>query len=103
MALCSSSSFLGHSQSFGQCDLATIAAKEAALADAAATQACNMVRSKEDIDTALQKISEIEGILGVLIVKGEHLGKAGWLPELVKNADPGMHGKITRDRSSRSW
>ena len=96
LAVCSSSSYMGHSKSFGKCDLATVMAKEAALADTAATQACNMVRSKGDIDTALEKIGAIEGIMGLLIVKGEFVGKAGWLPELVKNADPGLEGKITR-------
>jgi ApbE superfamily uncharacterized protein (UPF0280 family) len=84
ISICSSSGKMGHSMSLGECDLATVVAKDAALADAAATEAANLVRDVDDIDPALEKISTIEGIDGVMIVKGVQVGMAGKLPPLVK-------------------
>ncbi len=84
LAICSSSGRMGHSMSLGRCDLATVVAKDAALADAAATQAANLVQTIEDVDAALQTIAAIEGIDGVLIVQDNRIGLAGRLPSLVK-------------------
>ena len=84
IAICSSSGKMGHSMSLGQCDLATVAAKDAALADAAATEAANLVRAIEDVDPTLQRIAAIEGVDGLLIVKDDRVGLAGRLPKLVK-------------------
>ena len=50
LAICSSSGMLGHSMSLGACDLATVVARDAALADAAATLAANQVTSPEDLE-----------------------------------------------------
>jgi len=88
LAICSSSGKMGHSMSFGQCDLATIVAKDAALADAAATAAGNLVQTVQDIDAALERISRIEGVAGVLLVKDDRLGLAGHLPRLMKTPSP---------------
>lgn len=84
ISICSSSGKMGHSTSLGKCDLATVVSKDAALADAAATQAANLVQSGEDVEPALNRIVAIDGIQGVLIVKDEHIGMAGKLPPLVK-------------------
>ncbi|MBN2592242.1 MAG: UPF0280 family protein [Sedimentisphaerales bacterium] len=84
ISICSSSGKMGHSMSLGECDLATVVAKDAALADAAATKAANLVRTIEDIDPALDSIVGIEGIDGVIIVKDERVGLAGKLPPLLK-------------------
>jgi ApbE superfamily uncharacterized protein (UPF0280 family) len=84
ISICSSSGKMGHSTSLGACDLATVVAKDAALADAAATQAANLVNSEEDVNPALQRIAAIEGIDGVVIVKNEKVGLAGNLPPLIK-------------------
>ena len=70
--------------SLGDCDLATVVAKDTALADAAATQAANLVRTVDDIDPALENIAAIEGVDGVIIIKGDRVGLAGKLPPLVK-------------------
>ncbi|MHC4758913.1 MAG: hypothetical protein ACYTE8_09660 [Planctomycetota bacterium] len=75
---------MGHSKSLGQCDLATVVARDAALADAAATQSANMVRTVEDMDPTLERINAIEGVEGVIIVKDDRIGLAGQLPPLVK-------------------
>ncbi|MBN1765922.1 MAG: UPF0280 family protein [Sedimentisphaerales bacterium] len=84
IALCSSSGKMGHSMSLGACDLATVKAKDAALADAAATQAANLVKTVNDVDSALNRIVAIDGIDGVLIIKDDRVGLAGKLPPLVK-------------------
>jgi len=84
VAICSSSGKMGHSTSLGQCDLATVVARDASLADAAATRAANLVRTVDDVDSALESIMEIEGIDGLMIVKDDRVGLAGHLPALVK-------------------
>jgi ApbE superfamily uncharacterized protein (UPF0280 family) len=84
ISICSSSGQMGHSTSLGECDLATVVARDAALADAAATQAANLVRTVEDVDQALERIAAIEGIEGVMIIKNDRVGLAGRLPPLVK-------------------
>jgi ApbE superfamily uncharacterized protein (UPF0280 family) len=84
LAICSSSGRMGHSQSLGLCNLATVVARDAALADAAATQTANRVRSVEDVDSTLEYILGITGIDGVMIVQNDHVGLAGQLPSLVK-------------------
>lgn len=101
IAICSSSGKMGHSLSLGTCDLATVVAKSAALADSAATLACNLVKRAEDIDLVLKRVVAIEGISGLLLVKNEKIGLAGDLPELVKHSDADFHLKITRDKYSR--
>ena len=84
LAICSSSGRMGHSTSLGQCDLATVVSKDAALADAAATRAANLVKTAEDVDAALEQITAIEGVNGVMIVKDARVGLAGQLPPLVR-------------------
>jgi ApbE superfamily uncharacterized protein (UPF0280 family) len=84
ISICSSSGKMGHSMSLGECNLATVVAKDAALADAAATAAANLVKNADDIDAALENISVIEGVDGVMIVKDERVGLAGKLPPMVK-------------------
>jgi ApbE superfamily uncharacterized protein (UPF0280 family) len=84
IAICSSSGKMGHSTSLGRCDLATVVAKDAAVADAAATEAANLVDTVEEVNPALERIAAIEGVEGVLIVKDDRIGLAGQLPKLVK-------------------
>ena len=84
LSICSSSGNMGHSLSLGQCDLAIVVAKDAALADAAATLAANLVKTVSDVEPALNQIVSIEGISGVMIIKDGHTGLAGKLPSLVK-------------------
>jgi ApbE superfamily uncharacterized protein (UPF0280 family) len=84
ISICSSSGKMGHSKSLGKCDLATVVAKDAALADAAATKAANMVKNLEDVDMALENINSIEGVEGLIIVKDDRIGLAGKLPSMVR-------------------
>jgi len=91
LSICSSSGKMGHSMSLGLCDLAAVVSGDAALADAAATLAANLVKTGGDIEPALNRIMEIEGIDGLMIVKNGRIGMAGKLPELVRtqaNSNP---------------
>ena len=84
ISICSSSGKMGRSMSLGECDLATVIAKDTALADAAATAAANLVKTVDDIDPALENIFSIKGVDGVMIVKDARVGLAGKLPPLVR-------------------
>lgn len=55
LSVCSSSSKIGHSLSFGQGDIAMVMAKNAALADAFATSYCNDLKSSKDIQIVLER------------------------------------------------
>jgi uncharacterized protein len=97
LSICSSSSFLGHSLSLGSCDLATVVASDAALADAAATLTGNLVKSPGDVEPTLERVRGIPGVQGVLIVKDRRVGLAGEVPELKRVRDPKFLEKITGD------
>ena len=84
LSICSSSGKMGHSLSLGLCDLATVVAKDAALADAAATRTANLVRTVEDVEKALNTMVAVAGVSGLLIVKDGHVGLAGRVPPLVR-------------------
>ncbi len=100
LALCSSSSKMGHSMSLGRCDLATVIAKEAALADAAVTLVCNRIRSEKDLPPVLDEVGAIPGIEGIFAVCSGKVGMWGDLPDLVRNEDAEARRKITRDLRS---
>jgi ApbE superfamily uncharacterized protein (UPF0280 family) len=100
LAICSSSSFMGHSLSLGACDLATAVSADGALADAAATLACNLVKSPGDVAGVLERVCALQGICGVLIIKADKVGMAGDLPELIRHHDPAFSNKITKDARS---
>jgi len=95
LSICSSSSYLGHSLSLGECDLATVVAPDAALADAAATLTGNLVRSMDDVEPTLERIRTIPGVQGVLIIKDRRVGLAGDFPELIRVRDSNFLDKIT--------
>jgi uncharacterized protein len=84
IAICSSSGKMGHSTSLGQCDLAVVVARDASLADTAATRAANLVKQAEEINAALEQIGGIDGVDGVLIAKDQAVGIVGKLPTLVR-------------------
>jgi len=100
LSVCSSSGKMGHSQSMGNCDLATVTSASAALADAAATLACNLVTHVDDIDGAMERVIGIPGIRGVLIIEDDRIGMSGQLPRVIKHTDRQFSSKITRDDAS---
>ncbi|WP_028579914.1 UPF0280 family protein [Desulfogranum japonicum] len=97
LALCSSSSIMGHSQSFGKCDLATVVAKNAALADSVATLVCNSIQTIHDLEQVLNQAGNIQGVHGILAVKDDKISIYGNLPELARNQDVSLRNKITKD------
>lgn len=96
LAICSSSSTMGHSISLGRADLVTVISSSGALADGAATMGANLTGKSTPIDTVAQEVLNIEGVLGVLIFHGSSLAKAGWVPELVRTSNPETALKVVR-------
>jgi len=82
VGLCTSSATVGPSLSFGRADAVTILSSSAALSDAVATGVGNRVRSKNDIQPALEWAQTIPEVEGALIIIGEQMGVWGNL-ELV--------------------
>jgi ApbE superfamily uncharacterized protein (UPF0280 family) len=77
VAVCTSSGTVGHSTSLGAADAATVIAHDGALADAVATALANRVHSPEDIQRAIDACKAVTGVLGLLVVVGDHLGAWG--------------------------
>ncbi len=77
VGVCTSSGTVGHSMSFGKADAVCVKARSASQADAAATAICNLVKSKRDINRALQTGMNIDNVFGILIIIGDHLGVMG--------------------------
>lgn len=76
--VCCSSGMIGHSLSLGQADAVVVISSSTALADTAATRLGNEVgRKKKSIEHALEVAKGINGLAGVVIVSGEHLGAWG--------------------------
>jgi ApbE superfamily uncharacterized protein (UPF0280 family) len=77
LGVCTSSGTVGHSLSFGRADAACVVARNAALADAAATALGNLVQNAGDISAALQWAAGLPEILGAVVIVGDKLGVRG--------------------------
>jgi len=77
VGICTSSGTVGPSLSLGLADAAIVLSPSAALADAAATAVGNLVKSPEDIPAGLERVKEIKGVTGVVIIAGERMGAWG--------------------------
>lgn len=75
--VCTSSGTIGHSLSFGMADAVCVLSESAALADAAATAVGNRVKTKNDIQKALEWGMTISGVRGVVIIAGDTMGLLG--------------------------
>jgi ApbE superfamily uncharacterized protein (UPF0280 family) len=82
IGICTSSATVGPSISLGRADAVTVLSASTALADAVATRIGNETKDDRDINQALELAATIDGVRGVLIIKGENLGVWGDL-ELV--------------------
>ncbi|MFA6816791.1 MAG: UPF0280 family protein [Lentisphaeria bacterium] len=100
LAVCSSSAKMGNSNSLGNCQLATVFAKNASLADAAATQACNLIQSSHDLEKILATLQEIDGIDGLFAICDNKIGLSGNIPPFTKQHDPDNLNKITKDKNA---
>ncbi|PIU12564.1 MAG: UPF0280 family protein [Hadesarchaea archaeon CG08_land_8_20_14_0_20_51_8] len=86
IGICTSSGTIGHSISFGDADAVVAIAREASVADAAATSIANAVKGEEvksSIGFGLDRAKHIPEILGCLIVREDQIGTWGKLPELI--------------------
>ena len=81
--MCTSSGTLGHSKSFGKANAAVVLSDSCSLADAVATALGNRVKKAADIKVAIDAGKAIQGIQGIVIIKGDHIGLWGDL-KLVK-------------------
>lgn len=82
-----SSATIGHAISLGQADAVTIFAKDATLADAAATRVANLVKGidiEKSIKNALDAAEDIEGVYGAFISRENKVGQVGKLPKFFK-------------------
>ncbi len=77
IGICTSSGTVGHSLSFGKADAVCIVSKSAALSDAVATSIGNIIKNEKDIDLAMEKGRNIQGVLGMVIIVGKSMGVLG--------------------------
>ena len=77
VGICTSSGTIGHSLSFGKADAVTVVARDAALADAAATALGNLVQAPGDISRVLEIAPTHSLLEGVLIIIQDKMGLWG--------------------------
>ncbi len=77
LGICTSSGTIGHSLSLGNADAVIVLSPSTALADAAATALCNMVKAAENIPQAIEKAQSIAGLRGLVIIIGDKMGVWG--------------------------
>ncbi|WP_299983186.1 UPF0280 family protein [Desulfobacula sp.] len=75
--MCTSSGTLGHSKSFGKADAVAVLSDSCSLADAAATALGNRIKKTSDIKLAIDAGKAIQGIQGIAVIKGDHIGLWG--------------------------
>jgi len=77
VAVCTSSASVGPSLSLGRSDAATVVSPSGSLADAAATELGNRIRSPDDMERALNWALSVPGITGAVVIMGETIGAKG--------------------------
>jgi hypothetical protein len=77
LGVCSSSATVGHSLSTGVADVVCVLSPSAALADGAATALCNRIGSRKELRRLDALAGAIEGIIGVVVIMGDHLATWG--------------------------
>lgn len=79
VAVCTSSGTVGHSLSLGNADAVCVLSESCPLADAAATSIGNHIKSKDDIQKAVDFGKTIEGVNGIAIIMDDEIGLWGKL------------------------
>jgi ApbE superfamily uncharacterized protein (UPF0280 family) len=79
LGVCTSSSKVGPSLSFGNADACLVASPDCALADAFATTFGNRIRAVADIAPCLEDAAKIPEILSLVIIRGDTAGAIGQL------------------------
>ena len=75
--VCTSSGTVGPSLSLGRADAVCIIGRSALFADGLATKVGNAVKRKEDIPEAIDKGKNFPGVIGILVIFGDHIGLWG--------------------------
>lgn len=87
VAVATSSGRFSHALSFGDAEAATVFAKNATLADAAATAVGNVVKGEDaqaGIQAGITRGLAIEGVEGVMVIYKGEVGTAGKIPQIIK-------------------
>ncbi len=79
LSVCTSSGTVGHSFSLGKADAVCVVSESCSLADAAATSICNQVKSKTDIQKAIDFGKSIKGVAGLIVIMDDEIGLWGKL------------------------
>lgn len=87
MAVCTSSGTVGHSLSYGRADAICVLSASCPLADAAATAIGNRVKSRDDIEPAIQWGRSIPQVTGILAIIGDRMGMWGQIELIPLNSD----------------
>lgn len=86
LGICTSSGTVGPSISLGRADAVVIKGKTAALADAVATGAANLVQTDQELQKAIEYARNIKGVTGVLAIKGDYMAAWGEIELMALNA-----------------
>jgi len=92
-SLCSSSARIGHSLSLGRGDLVAVRSRSGALADAAATALCNLLRTRRDLDRVMAAAQALQpaGVDGVFAQLGGAIAAWGEMELVALGVRPGGH------------
>ena len=99
IGICTSSGRVGHSVSFGDADAVIVTAREASIADAAATSVANAVEGTDveaSIKRGLDRADATPKIRGCLVVRGDYIGTSGKLPKLIQVSSEGELSTTSR-------
>lgn len=77
VGVCTSSGTVSHSLSFGRSDAVVIISEDAALADAAATAAGNVLKEPGLIEETIDMARSISGVIGIVAIAGDKMGSWG--------------------------
>jgi uncharacterized protein len=86
MGICTSSSTVGPSISFGMADAAIVISDNVTLADACASMLGNLVRSddEETMRKAVEVVANVKGVAGCAVIVGDRIALNGSLPKMVR-------------------
>ncbi|MFX0026991.1 MAG: UPF0280 family protein [Candidatus Hermodarchaeota archaeon] len=87
IGIATSSATIGHAVSLGQADAVTIFAKNATIADGAATKIGNIVKGidiEKSIKKGLDAVDDLKDVRGVFISRKNKIGISGKVPQMFK-------------------
>ena len=83
LGICTSAGNVGPSLSLGKADAVVVASKSTVMADIMATALANRIKHSRDINRVLEYGRTIEGVTGIVVIKGDKIGICGDI-EIVK-------------------